>query len=503
MKKIVAYYRNSTDLQENSIHMQQSKALEFASKQLLVIDEEITDVDTSARKIKLESRPGISKIISQIKMGLIQAIIVYKRDRLSRNLEEHLKLYRLFKEYDISVYFTSQNEIHMYYTPIGEYLETILGAMAEHEGKQIAMRILETRIANYIKGNKVGKPPFGYTKTEEEGKQPEILFNEKEIFIVKEIFRTILHDEHPDLSSIYDHLNNKGFKRFKDDGKEIKWDKKKLKTIVNNMMYAGTRIINFGKPIPKKYDKLAIITENEWSRANSIFEEIAEEKGTRNTFRCPILKFLQCKICTDSLFLNKRIVNGEMYRTVECKNCEKVIAFLHQIEEFLHEQLNHYYESLLSTHFKELYERQQRKNVNNIKKLIERGQLKIKTLEKDSINLTEKYLKNELQREKEALISHYEKLKKNKSEIILYYEELVKIESFGEIIQNSNKFYKEVDFSTLLPSEVELFYDEIINRVHIGEHELDIYFKHPFFTAREVYDHEENRIDLKRSAETR
>ena len=44
----------------------------------------------------------------------------------------------------------------MYYTPIGEYLETILGAMAEHEGKQIQQRIIEAKVSSFWMGIMLG-----------------------------------------------------------------------------------------------------------------------------------------------------------------------------------------------------------------------------------------------------------------------------------------------------------------------------------------------------------
>ena len=42
----------------------------------------------------------------------------------------------------------------MMYSPMGEYIESILGAIAEHEGTQIAERIMETRIANFMSGSR-------------------------------------------------------------------------------------------------------------------------------------------------------------------------------------------------------------------------------------------------------------------------------------------------------------------------------------------------------------
>lgn len=50
MKKTIAYYRSSTDLQENSIEMQQIKAFEYSMKKRITIDEEYVDKDVSARK---------------------------------------------------------------------------------------------------------------------------------------------------------------------------------------------------------------------------------------------------------------------------------------------------------------------------------------------------------------------------------------------------------------------------------------------------------------------
>lgn len=50
MKKTIAYYRSSTDLQENSIEMQQIKAFEYSMKKRITIDEEYVDKDVSATK---------------------------------------------------------------------------------------------------------------------------------------------------------------------------------------------------------------------------------------------------------------------------------------------------------------------------------------------------------------------------------------------------------------------------------------------------------------------
>ena len=71
-------------------------------------------------------RPSMNKLIKEIEAGVVGSIIVYKRDRLARKLQEHMQLYRLFQEHNIDVYFSSDSEVQMNYSPIGEYIEAIL-----------------------------------------------------------------------------------------------------------------------------------------------------------------------------------------------------------------------------------------------------------------------------------------------------------------------------------------------------------------------------------------
>ncbi|XRG80740.1 recombinase family protein [Rossellomorea sp. GAMAL-10_SWC] len=498
MKKTVAYYRNSTDLQENSIQMQKSMALTYSSKNRIIIDEEFEDIDTSARKLGLKDRTGIHKIQKQIEKGLIEGIVVYKRDRLARNVQEHLELYQLFKTHHIKVHFTSQNEVPMMYTPVGEYLETILGAMAEHEGKQIALRILETRIANYTKGIKLGNLPFGFKKIEVENELPKIEIDEDEIKIVKAIFDTLLHGNHENVSSITRYLRENDFIRMTKKGKERSWDETQLKEIIGNMMYAGTRIMKFGnEKYERKYDDLAIVTEKEWLDANAIFEKILENKKGKVKFRCPILKFLYCKECKANLVLSKQMVGGTNYRIVNCENEEcKTRAFLDDVEHNIKVQSDFYFQNLLSNHFSELYKRQQKANVNRLNTIIEKNFQLVKGLEDEAIKRTEKFIKSKNQLHKDNLVDCYRKLKEIKKEIAFYFEKLEEINKFMDKIKKSHDLFKGNVLEKVSIDELDIFYTDIIESVHIGKYEIDFQFKHPFFTAKEMYNHDTKTTNL-------
>lgn len=86
MKKTVAYYRSSTDLQEHSIEMQRSKAMYTSLERRIIIDEEFVDEKVSARKHNWRKRPALQQLVAQIEQGIIENLVVYKRDRLARNL---------------------------------------------------------------------------------------------------------------------------------------------------------------------------------------------------------------------------------------------------------------------------------------------------------------------------------------------------------------------------------------------------------------------------------
>ena len=103
MKKTVAYYRSSTDLQEHSIEMQRSKAMYTSLEKRIIIDEEFVDEKSLLVNI-IGKRPALQQLIAQIKQGIIENLVVYKRDRLARNLGEHLQLYELFKQHNIHVF---------------------------------------------------------------------------------------------------------------------------------------------------------------------------------------------------------------------------------------------------------------------------------------------------------------------------------------------------------------------------------------------------------------
>lgn len=504
MKKTVAYYRSSTDLQEHSIEMQRSKAMYTSLERRIIIDEEFVDEKVSARKHNWKKRPALQQLVAQIEQGIIENLVVYKRDRLARNLGEHLQLYELFKQHNIHVFFTSENEVHMYYTPIGEYLETILGAMAEHEGKQIQQRIIEAKVSSFLDGNYAGNLPYGYTKGTEEDDDL-IVQVPSEIQVVDEIFQSILSKRFETIQELCAHLNAKGLVRKKkprksslqsDENQELikKWDTHGIRTVVQNMLYMGTRIVHFNHiGHMKKYENLAVVTEEDWNKANVMLEQMAPERKRANNFRFPLQKFLLCYECKLELKARKRMIKGEFFRVLRCENEEcvsKPEVWLKDVEEQVLEQAQHFFESLLDNHFQQLYERQQKQNIEKVKKMIHSHEEKIRLRDQAVERATKKWLNTPTAEHEERMKETFQELKQLKQELTRYYKRLDGIESFGKQLQENRPHYTPTHIKAY-PIEVqEELYGELLDTIFISKEEIHIYFKHPFVSPKGVFLYE-------------
>jgi DNA invertase Pin-like site-specific DNA recombinase len=141
MKPWLIYCRVSTDQQVEgvSLSLQQQQCQEYAAAQGLVVSEVVLDEGISAKDLE---RPGIRRIIQEVERESISGIIVWKLDRLSRCLEDILKVMALFRIHSARI--VSPHEL----IPTGDdatasdrLMLSMRGAFAQFEREQIAFRI--------------------------------------------------------------------------------------------------------------------------------------------------------------------------------------------------------------------------------------------------------------------------------------------------------------------------------------------------------------------------
>lgn len=118
-------------------------------------DEDFTGANTN--------RPGLQRLLSDIKSELIDVLIVYQLDRLSRDVCDFANIYSLLEEHSVS--FVSVKEQIDTTTPIGKAMMYVTVVFAQMERETIAARVTDNMIGLAKKGYWVGgNPPLCYDR---------------------------------------------------------------------------------------------------------------------------------------------------------------------------------------------------------------------------------------------------------------------------------------------------------------------------------------------------
>lgn len=108
-------------------------------------------------------RPQFNRLMSAVKKKQVDAVVVWKVDRLSRVVKDLVNLIDDFWKHDV-VLLSSQEQID-FQTPMGRQMYYNLCAMAEMERHNIINRTLSGKIMSACLGNFTGSwAPYGYRK---------------------------------------------------------------------------------------------------------------------------------------------------------------------------------------------------------------------------------------------------------------------------------------------------------------------------------------------------
>lgn len=187
MIKGACYVRVSTDnqLENYSIEEQTDRLKAYCKAKDIQIVKIYTDGGYSGGNV---NRPALQQMLQDIDKGLIDSVIVYKLDRLSRSQKDTLMLIEdcfLAKNVD----FVSVNENFDTSTPFGRAMIGILSVFAQLEKDQITERFTMGRIGRakngYFHGG--GNAPTGYDYID-----GELIINDYEAIQVKDLYNRFL-----------------------------------------------------------------------------------------------------------------------------------------------------------------------------------------------------------------------------------------------------------------------------------------------------------------------
>ena len=143
---------------------------------------------------KNTNRPSFQELMADVKAGLLDSVMVYKLDRISRNVQEFSAMYEIFQQHGVS--FISVKESFDTTTPMGRTVMYILAAFAQLERENTSERVADNMQALGAAGKWTGgKLPSGMTSVRRQIGDKEhsyLLVDEASIWRPRLLFQLIL-----------------------------------------------------------------------------------------------------------------------------------------------------------------------------------------------------------------------------------------------------------------------------------------------------------------------
>jgi len=190
-KRCAVYCRVSSDerldQEFNSIDAQKEAAHAYIASQraegwIPVAD----DYDDPGYSGGNTDRPALKRLLADIERGLIDIVVVYKIDRLTRSLADFAKMVDVFDQHDVS--FSAVTQQINSATSMGRLMLNVLLSFAQFEREVTSERIRDKIAAAKRKGMWMGGvPSIGYDVVNRQ-----LVVNEAEAAVVRRIFAEML-----------------------------------------------------------------------------------------------------------------------------------------------------------------------------------------------------------------------------------------------------------------------------------------------------------------------
>jgi len=219
-------------------------------------------------------RPALKELLTDIEDGLVDVVVVYKIDRLSRSLMDFSKLVEIFDRNGVT--FVSVTQSFNTTTSMGRLTLNILLSFAQFEREVIGERIRDKVAASRKRGIWMGGyVPLGYDAVDRK-----LLVNDTEAALVRHIFERFV--ELGSATVLARELRRDGYRN--KQGKLI--DKGYLYRLLKNRVYCG-EAVHKGTAYPGEHK--AIIDEALWDRVHAILQESPRKRANNSRSQTPAL----------------------------------------------------------------------------------------------------------------------------------------------------------------------------------------------------------------------
>jgi site-specific DNA recombinase len=253
------------------------------------------------------NRPALARLLADCEAGLVDVIVVYKIDRLSRSICDFADLTKKFDSWNVS--FCSVTQDINTATSSGRMMLNILVTFAQYEREIIGERIRDKMEATRKKGLWAGGcVAIGYRLEDHK-----LIPNPEEAEIVRRIFRR--YAECQSAKQVAMELNRRGVKTR--TGRE--WNKPRIYRVLNNYAYIG-KIQYKGNIYDGTHE--AIVPQELWDRVHEYLGDGATRERTDRTSHeeniSPLKGLLKCGHCGGPLMHYTKRKKGAVYSYYRC-----------------------------------------------------------------------------------------------------------------------------------------------------------------------------------------
>lgn len=234
-KKAAIYCRVSTIHQtdRDSLPMQKNDMVNYARYVLSITDYEI--FEDAGYSGKNTDRPAFQQMMERVEDGEFSHVLVWKIDRISRNLLDFSSMYARCKK--LGVTFVSKNEQFDTSTAMGEAMLKIILVFAELERNMTSERVQATMNARAAEGKwNGGRVPFGY-RYDSASDSFSIIEEERQDILLMKDFYLSCHS----LTDTARQMNAAG----KVTRRGYKWTPATVSIILKSPFYRGTYRYNY------------------------------------------------------------------------------------------------------------------------------------------------------------------------------------------------------------------------------------------------------------------
>ena len=259
----------------NSLHAQREACEAYIASQRsegwVLVRDQYDDGGISGGTLE---RPGLKRLLEDIEDGLVDVVVVYKIDRLSRSLADFAKLVEVFDRNGVT--FVSVTQSFNTTTSMGRLTLNILLSFAQFEREVTAERIRDKVAASRKKGMWMGGvPPYGYRV-----ENRKLVVDEECAAHVRWIFARFL--EIGSCTELAREVGARGIRTPR--GNRI--DKKYIYRMLSNRAYIG-EAVHKGDSYPGEHD--AIIDRETWEKVHAILQESPRKRAARTRADTPAL----------------------------------------------------------------------------------------------------------------------------------------------------------------------------------------------------------------------